>query len=345
MASWAEREFKKCLRAKKGLVVIIGDTFTGKTYTANKLIKKLGVEVISFDYDSLGRGKNPDKLAFVKQMLRVSPLNFSKKKSKPRQKILYCDAIESYSSSTLTFLKNARMFIPIIATCDRSIVIPNMGDIYRIWWKGPKRNPPGWRGDTSEKNPRDLFVTLTQRRIPTKKAVQNFDNNSFILTQYFHDEFPTYKKTNVDLIADTACALSKLDYMRCKQWSSAGFGSGKSAKEDIFVRHIRQMYRNPCIIPTGWFPRTLGKSSQIQKRQQELCTISHTIPNIRDLISVFTFKIGRSFAYKKIAPSMGIDPYMYSRALALTGNRELTENETKKILKQLKSDALKRSRC
>lgn len=331
---------------QKGMVAVIGDTYTGKTFIVNKIIQKLGLRVIPYDFDTIPKGvkgskgtENPLVKKFQKYKgLKVDDF-FGKANPKAKAKeILFCDALETYSSSVLTFLKNVAESIPVIVTCDKTIVIPNIKIIERVWWNGSKRTPEGWEGDPILHTPRDLLTSLTQRRIPTNQAVRNFGSDSFILTQFYHDEFPTYKKADLDSIITSTQALSTLDMFRNKEWSSNGMISTTRASEELFVRTIRKNHKNPCLIPKGFFPKTLSKSGKITRNSLEIKGIETMIPNVRDRISVFNFKIGRSFAYKKEAQRiLGTrtnekEIESYSRALELTGNKALTKTEIKKLV-------------
>lgn len=317
---------RKLLRDGCGIIAIIGDTYTGKTYTLRKILQKLNIRPIPFNFDTVSKTTSVHELQKgdrIQDFYTTSP--------KPKGDILVCDGLETYSSNVLGFLKKAGNKYPVIIVCDRSISIPSTG-IERIWWNAPKRTPRNWKGDTLLQTPRDLFTSLTQS--PTQNAIQNFGTDSFILTQYYHDEFPVYKKATLDTIVRNTNALSILDTFRCKDWSSNGLLSTSRASEEIFVRDIRICHKTPPLIPTGWFPKTLSKQTQIGRRTLEISSIETKIPHIRDVISLFNFKIGRSFAYKKEALNITNNPELYSRALEITGNTPLTATEIQKIHKK-----------
>ena len=69
----------------------------------------------------------------------------------------------------------------------------------------------------------------------------------------------------------------------------------------------------------------------------EIANIETSLPNIRDKISIFTDKVGKSFMYKKEADRIlgkhknEQDIEKYSRALEITGNKPLTKTEIKKL--------------
>jgi len=44
---------EKVIKEGKGIVVVIGSTFTGKTYYCKKLLKELGVQEIDIDYEEI----------------------------------------------------------------------------------------------------------------------------------------------------------------------------------------------------------------------------------------------------------------------------------------------------
>lgn len=339
-----------CLMNGKGMVVIIGDTYTGKTFIANKILKKLEVNIIPYDFDLVPKGikgvKGIDHPLVKRFQKHKGPkiTNFFDKgsvlKSKdiPKSKeVLFCDALETYSSSVLTFLKNVAELLPVIVTCDRSVIIPKTSNIERVWWNGKKRIPTDWEGDPILNTPRDLFISLTQRRTRVNKAIRNFGSDSFILTQYYHDEFPLYKKATLDDIVNSTSALSMIDAFRVKEWESNGFLSITPVSEEIFVRRIRSIHKNPCLVPKGFFPKTLSKGGKITRNQLEIANIETALPNIREKISIFNSKIGKSFLYKKEANRIlsthknEKDIENYSRALELTGNKPLTKTEIKKL--------------
>lgn len=328
---------QNAVKNNKGMIVIIGEIFTGKTTFALKLIKKLNLRAIPFDFDTIGRGSKEPELKELKEKTSSKIDDFYRKSDsktkckKPAGEILFCDSLESYSSSVLTFLKKACETIPVLVTCDKSISIPSTALIDRVWWNGDKFTPRDWKGDTSPQTPRDLMMSLTKRRVNTDKATSLFSSDSFMLTQYYHDEFPTYKNATLEDMIQSTSALSRMDVLRVKDWNSNGLISSTKANEEIFVRDIRAIHRDPCLVPKGWFPKTLGKQSQINRRSLELANIEHTMPNIREAISFFVFKMGRSFAYKKEAKRLCKDPEQYSRALELTGNTALTKTEIKKL--------------
>ena len=341
---------KSCLLNGKGMVVIIGDSYTGKTFIVNKIINKLKLKIIPYDYDLVPKGTkglrgldNP----LVKQFQKHKGpkiTNFFNKKSTLKSKnsyksneVLYCDALETYSSSVLTFLKNVSELVPVIVTCDKTIIIPNTKNIERIWWNGKKRVPTGWDGDPILNTPRDLFTSLTQRRTKVDQAVRNFGSDSFVLTQYYHDEFPLYKKTTLESLIASTESLSTNDMFRVNEWESNGLLSTTPVSEEIFVRRIRSIHKNPCLIPKGFFPKTLSKSGKITRNQLEINNIETALPNIREKISIFNTQIGRSFVYKKEANRIlgnrlnEKDIENYSRALEITGNKPLTKTEIKKL--------------
>lgn len=341
---------KSCLLNGKGMVVIIGDTYTGKTFVANKIISKLDLKVIPYDFDLVPRGVKGAKgidNPLVKQFQKhkgAKITNFFGKGSilksldvSKTNEVLFCDALETYSPSVLTFLKNVAKLLPVIATCDKSIIIPNTSNIERVWLNGQKRLPKEWGGDLILNTPKDLFISLTRRRTKIDQAVRNFGSDSFVLTQYYHDEFPLYKKGTLDDMVNSTSALSTIDTFRVKEWNSNGTISTTLASEELFVRNIRSIHKNPCLIPRGFFPKTLSKSGKITHNQLEIKNIETTLPNIRDKISIFTDKIGKSFAYKKEADRIlgkhrnERDIEKYSRALEITGNKPLTKTEIKKL--------------
>lgn len=316
----------------KGFVAVIGDSFTGKTYTVNKIIQQLKLNTISIDFESICQNWNTTDLKkLVTNKSKKIEQFYSNKKQTIYKEIVFCDALESYNTSMLTFLKKVSEYLPVIATCDRSVVIPNAID--RIWWSTKKYTPESWEGDSILQTPRDLLTSLTQRRTKIERAISNFSSDSFLLTQYYHDEFPGYKNNTLETIVHSTNALSTMDYIRGKEWASNGLMSTSHANDELFVRTIRKLHRNPCLIPIGWFPKTLSKQSQITKKTQELSVIKHTLPYIDEIISYYSFKIGKSFAYKTNAKNIlyTSNPELYSRALELTGNTTLTVNEIKKL--------------
>lgn len=341
---------KSCLLNGKGMVVIIGDTYTGKTFIANKIISRLGLKVIPYDFDLVPKGLKGAKgidNPLVKQFQKHKGpkiTNFFGKESilksfdvSNTNEVLFCDALETYSSGVLTFLKNVADLLPVIVTCDKSVVIPNTSNIERVWWNGQKRLPKEWKGDPILNTPRDILTSLTQRRTKLERAVRNFGSDPFILIQYYHDEFPLYKKATLDDIVSSTSALSLSDTFRIKEWGSNGILSTTRVSEEIFVRSIRSIHKNPCLVPKGFFPKTLSKYGKITRNQLEIMNIETSLPNIRDKISVFNTKIGKSFIYKKEANRI-IGKYKndqdienYSRALEITGNKPLTKTEIKKL--------------
>lgn len=328
---------QQIVKSCKGMVAVIGDSFTGKTYTVNKLIRQLKLNTIPIDFESIGQNWNTSDInKIIRNKSNKIEQFYSQKHTQPKQikkvDIILCDALESYSStSVLSFLKKVSEYVPVIITCDRSVVIPNTID--RIWWSTKKYTPESWEGDQVLQTPRDLFSSLTQRRTLVEKAISNFSSDSFLLTQYYHDEFPGYKKNTLDTIVQSTNVLSTMDYIRGREWASNGLMSTSQANDELFVRTIRKLHRNPCLIPVGWFPKTLSKQSQITKKTQELSIIKHTLPHIDEIIAYYVFKNGKSFAYKTNAINIlcGAGPEMYSRALELTGNTSLTANEIKKL--------------
>lgn len=338
------RVIKYILKNEKGMVAVIGDTFTGKTYTVNNIIKSLQLRVIPYDYENVPKGVNKEHIHNLKIKRGNTIQNFYKTKHgcnticNSQQEVLFCDALETYSTSTLTFLKYVCEFIPVIITCDKSVVIPNIKLIERVWWNGKRRGLEDYKGDYILHTPRDLFTSLTQRRTPTEQAVRNFGSDSFLLTQYYHDEFPTYKNGDIQSIVRSTSALSMIDTFRLKEWESNGILSTSKVSEEIFVRTIRNIHKNPCLVPKGWFPRTLSKQPQITRKNLELANIHTQIPNIRDIIHIYNFKVGKSFGYKTHAKQIlhKIDEKIaetYSRAIELTGNKGLTKTEIKKLIK------------
>lgn len=341
---------KSCLLNGKGMVVIIGDSYTGKTFVVNKIVSKLKLNIIPYDFDLVPKGtkglkglenplvkrfqkhKGPKITSFFKNGSIIKHTN-----DNTYNEILYCDALETYSSSVLTFLKNVSELVPVIATCDKTVLIPNTSNIERVWWNGKKRVPREWDGDPILNTPRDLFTSLTQRRTGINQAVRNFGSDSYLLTQYYHDEFPLYKKTTLGSLIKSTETLSTADTFRINEWGSNGFLSTTLVSQEIFVRNIRSIHKNPCLVPKGFFPKTLSKSGKIMRNQTEINNIETSLPNIRDKISMFNIQIGRSFVYKKEAKRIlgncvnEKEIENYSRALELTGNKPLTKTEMKKL--------------
>jgi hypothetical protein len=347
METRVSRLIQGIVRENKGMVVLIGDTYTGKTYTICKILKKLNIRTIPYDFDEIPKGAGQQ---FIKQFNtkkgnKIQDFYSTKhtktmcSSTKP-QEVLFCDALETYSTSVLTFLKNLCETTPIIATCDKSITVPNTKLIERVWWNGSRKTPTDWEGDTLLSTPRDLFVSLTKRRVSKNKAVRNFGADPFLLTQYYHDEFPNYKNIDLHTFVQSTSALSLLDTFRLKEWNSNGLTSTKNTSEELFVRTIRTIHKSPCLKPKGWFPRTLSTQAKITRHQLELAGITNVIPNVHDRISVFNFNIGKSCLYKTLSPK--IIPIcnsntieLYSRAIELLGHKSLTKTEIKKILKGL----------
>jgi hypothetical protein len=346
------RLLKATLANGKGMIAIIGETYTGKTYTVNKILQKLKLRTIPYDFENVPKGvkgskgeHNPLVKKFQKRKGNKIQDFYTPSKNainctidRTKGEILFCDALETYSSSVLTFLKNVCEIVPVIVTCDKSVVIPNTKLIERVWWNGKKRTPEGWEGDPILQTPRDLFASLTQRRTKTDIAVRNFGSDSFLLTQYYHDEFPTYKKADLDTIVASTNALSTLDMFRVHEWNSNGILSTARANEELFVRTIRSIHKNPCLNPKGWFPKTLAKQGKITRNALEMCSIETQIPNVHDTIHAFDFKVGKSFAYKteaKILLPKCDEPTLeaYSRAIELVGKKSFTKTEIKKLLK------------
>jgi len=328
-----EKEIGSLLGQKKGLLVIVGDTYTGKSYCLNKVLKIKGIQKIAYDFE--------DKTPFAPDLIKrrtgrkIGDLFKRKDKVSTPKEVLVCDALESYPTRVTTFVKNAANHYPVIAICDKSVVISKSKNVKKIHWKGEKYLPDGWKGDTMPHTPRDLMITLTQRRVPLYKAISHYSSDTFILTQYYHDEYLSYSGINMEKAVKCSSLLSYMDMMRTRDWDSNGMVSTSKLTEEIFVREIRQHHRSPSLIPKGWFPRSLSKGAQITRRVQEMRNILRDHPNIQEIVPLFNYKDGRSFAYKKRAKELMDDPTKpesYSRGLELMGYTGLTKTEIKKII-------------
>lgn len=328
------KEIDGLLARKNGLLVIVGDTYTGKSYSLNKILDAKGIRKISYDFENTA-SFSPE---LIKQRKGRKIGDLFKNKGKPShtmKEVLVCDALESYPGRVTTFVKNAANHFPVIAICDKSVVISKSKNVKKMHWKGEKHIPSGWKGDTMPHTPRDLMISLTQRRVPLYKAISHYSSDIFLLTQYYHDEYLSYPTTDISKTVKCASLLSYVDMMRCLDWDSNGMISTSKLTEEIFVREIRQLHRNPCLCPKGWFPRSLSKGAQITRRTQEMRSIIRDHPNIQEIVPLFNYKDGKSFAYKKRAKELMDDPKKpetYSRGLELMGYTALTKTEIKKLI-------------
>lgn len=120
MESKLQSAVQSIIKDGHGMVVLIGDTFTGKTTAMNSCIDKLYLQSIPFEFEEITSSSMKCFRSFI-QTLKHSqskPVSefwkqtnqASSKQHNPQSHpkyILVCDAIESYSSSVLTFLKKS----------------------------------------------------------------------------------------------------------------------------------------------------------------------------------------------------------------------------------------------
>jgi type IV secretory pathway protease TraF len=343
---------EKIMKNGKGIVVVIGNTFTGKTYCCNKILADLGIQQVDIDYDEIktqgmkklilqySSNSNPDNIVgfYGKKSLSTHLVNGSK--------IFYCDALESYSNhkSILTFLKGVGG--PALITVDKNIVISAHSLVERIWWDGPRRNLTDWKGDKITTNPRDLYIMMTSLKQSTDTAIRCLDTDPFILTQYLHEEvYDGGWMTNEKAII-VSNLFSDYDTMRMKDWEGNGLMSVTPVNNELLIRQIRYERGIDSMFPKRWFPSHLGKNAQIQRNKTELLKLTRQVNSLPETLLMFVFKEGRGWFYKSkpvlnhlfgtktqpgaIRDLISIDEFR--RVLVLLGLTDLTDSEAKSVL-------------
>jgi hypothetical protein len=341
----AINSIKNILQKGKGIVIIIGNSFTGKTYFCNKILKTLGVEEVSIDYEEI------KQLGMKKMITQFNQTNSTKifggiTTKEIKQKIFFCDALESYSNhkSILTFLKNVEG--PSLITTDKSIVISAHSLIEKIWWDGQRRRGIEWKGDKIETNPRDLYISMTSSKTSTENAIRSFEADTFILTQYLHEEILETNWIDLEGSVKSTNWFSEYDMLRLKDWEGNSMASITPVNNELLLRRIRYEKGENSLFPKRWFPSTLGKASQIQRNRDELSVNIRLTPSLPEILQMFVFKEGRGWYYKskyilqylfgsKSSPGIIRDRISvdnFRRVLILTGLTDLTETEAKGIM-------------
>jgi len=317
---------EKVVKDGKGIVVVIGSTFTGKTYYCNKLIKDLALQEVDIDYEEIktqgmkrmvaqyssdetsGTGTSTGTGAGTSSGTSSSATNivsfFGKKSSDNtsgsvnRKKIFYCDALESYQNhkAILTFLKAVGG--PALITVDKSIVISAHSLVERVWWDGARRRPADWKGDKIETNPRDLYITMTSLKQSNDTAVRTFEADPFILTQYLHEEVYDGGWMTMEKAVTVSNLFSDYDAIRMNDWESNGIMSVTPVNNELLIRKIRHERGTDSMFPKRWFPSTLGKNAQAQRNRTELARLTRRVNSLPETLLMFVFKEGRGWFYK-----------------------------------------------
>jgi hypothetical protein len=342
---------EKIMKDGKGIVVVIGSTFTGKTYYCNKLLTDLRIQQIDIDYDDIKTQGMKKLILQYSSNTNTNPDNivgFFGKQSSSRNidkggKIFYCDALESYSNhkSILTFLKGVGG--PALITVDKSIVISAHSLVERIWWDGPRRNATDWKGDKIATNPRDLYITMTSLKQTNDVAVRTFESDPFILTQYLHEEVYDGGWMTMDKAVGISNLFSNYDAIRMNDWESNGIMSTTPVNNELLIRTIRHERGTDSMFPKRWFPSTIGKNAQAQRNRTELATLTRRVNSLPETLQMFVFKEGRGWFYKSkpvLTHLFGIPGairgYMsiedFRRVLVLLGLTDLTEAEAKSLM-------------
>jgi len=344
---------EKVIKEGKGIVVVIGSTFTGKTYYCKKLLKELGVQEIDIDYEEI-------KTQGMKKMISqyssdcnsentscsstniVSFFGSGVKSKIGGPTIFYCDALESYQNhkAILTFLKAVGR--PALITVDKSIVISAHSLVERIWWDGARRRPSDWSGDKIETNPRDLYITMTSLKQTSDTAVRAFESDPFILTQYLHEEVYDTAWMTTEKAVIISNLFSDYDTIRMNDWESNGIMSVTPVNNEMLIRKIRYERGTDSMFPKRWFPSTLGKNAQAQRNRSELARLTRRVHSLPETLLMFVFKEGRGWFYKSktvlthlfgtpgaIRGHISVDDFR--RVLVLLGLTDLTEAEAKSL--------------
>jgi hypothetical protein len=356
---------EKIVKDGKGIVVVIGSTFTGKTYYCNKLLKDLALEAVDIDYEEI----KPQGLKRMAMMYSMNPgtgtgtgtshdspsqstniVSFYGNISnvKRAKKIFYCDALESYSNhkAILAFLKITQG--PALITVDKSILISAHSLVERVWWDGQRRRAIDWKGDKIETNPRDLYITMTSLKQNTDTAVRCLDSDPFIMTQYLHEEVYDGGWMNDEKAVIISNLFSDYDTMRMKDWEGHGIMSVTPANNEMLIRRIRFERGTDSMFPKRWFPSSLGKMAQIQRNRLEIARLTRQVYSLPETLSMFVFKEGRGWFYKSktvlshlfgssnppmpgaIRNHISIDDFR--RVLVLLGLTDLTDSEAKSLM-------------